>query len=153
MGRYLKNTQLEGGSYAVQVPLGSNTVGPDVPVDGQIRFNQSNNKIEFFYNSQWNSVAKIGQVPIVVDSFTTYDDAGATNQFTMSYQYEAGQEASILVFVGGVQQKPGNGSATPNNYYFSTGTPSYQIYLQPSTSGDAGQPVLVIHNLNSTDAA
>ncbi len=151
MGRYLKNTQLEGGSYAVQLPLGSATVGPDVPVNGQIRFNQTNNKIEFYYNSQWNSVAKIGQVPIVVDSFTTYD--GGVNQFTMSYQYRDGQEASVLVFVGGVQQKPGNGSSTPNNYYFSTGTPSDQIYLTPSTSGDAGQPVLVIHNLNSTDAA
>ena len=46
MGRYLKNTQLEGGSYAIQLPLGSNSIGPDVPVNGQIRFNTSNNKIE-----------------------------------------------------------------------------------------------------------
>lgn len=151
MGRYLKNTQLEGGSYAVQLPLGSASVGPDVPVNGQIRFNQSNDKIEFYYNSQWNSVAKIGTVPIVVDSFTTADGP-STQQFTMSYQYEAGQEANILVFVGGVQQKPGNGSSTPNNYYFNTGFPSDQLYIQPS-NGDAGQPVLVIHNLNSTDAA
>ena len=48
MARYLKNTQLKGGSYAVQLPLGSNTVGPDSPVDGQIRFNRSNNRIEFY---------------------------------------------------------------------------------------------------------
>lgn len=151
MGRYLKNTQLEGGSYAVQLPLGSNTVGPDVPVNGQIRFNQTTDKIEFYYNNQWNKVAKIGNVTITTDTFTTYD--GGVNQFTMSFQYEAGQEASVLVFVGGVQQKPGNGSAVPNNYYFSTGVASNQIYLTPSTSGDAGQTVLVIHNLNSTDAA
>ena len=119
MGRYLKNTQLEGGSYAVQLPLGSNTVGPDVPVNGQIRFNQTTDKIEFYYNAQWNKVAKIGNVNIVTDTFTT-SDGPATQQFTMSYQYQAGQESNILVFVGGVQQKPGNGSATPNNYYFNT---------------------------------
>jgi hypothetical protein len=58
MGRYLKNTQLEGGSYAVQLPLGSTSVGPDVPVDGQIRFNLSNTKVELFYNGVWNQIAK-----------------------------------------------------------------------------------------------
>jgi hypothetical protein len=47
MGRYLKNTQLEGGSYAVQLPLGSASVGPDVPVNGQIRFNQTTTKLNF----------------------------------------------------------------------------------------------------------
>ena len=151
MGRYLKNTQLEGGSYAVQLPLGSNTVGPDVPVNGQIRFNQTTNKIEFYYNAQWNKVAKIGNVSIVTDTFTT-SDGPSTQQFTMSYQYQAGQESNILVFVGGVQQKPGNGSATPNNYYFNTGFPSDQLYISP-LNGDAGQTVLVIHNFNSTDAA
>ncbi len=147
MGRYLKNTQLEGGSYSVQLPIGSNTVGPDAPVNGQIRFNQSNDKIEFYYNSQWNQIAKIGTVPIVTDSFTTYDSGGGSNQFSMSYQYTVGQENDVLVFVGGVQQKANL------NYTFSGVVASDQIYLTPSTSGDAGQPVLVIHNLNSTDAA
>ena len=70
MGRYLKNTQLEGGSYAVQLPLGSSSVGPDVPVNGQIRFNQSNTRVELFYNSVWNTIAKVGTVAIVVDEFT-----------------------------------------------------------------------------------
>ena len=65
MGRYLKNTQLEGGSYAIQIPLGSNSIGPDVPVDGQLRFNQSNTRVELFYNGAWNQVAKIGTVDIV----------------------------------------------------------------------------------------
>ncbi len=149
MGRYLKNTQLEGGSYSVQLPIGSNTVGPDAPVNGQIRFNQSNDKIEFYYNSQWNQIAKIGTVPIVTDSFTTYNSGGGSNQFTMSYQYTIGQENDVLVFVGGVQQKANLNYTFNGNISFA----SDQIYLTPSTSGDAGQPVLVIHNLNSTDAA
>jgi hypothetical protein len=95
MGRYLKNTQLEGGSYAVQLPLGSATVGPDVPVNGQIRFNQTNDKIEFYYNSAWNQIAKIGQVPITTDTCTTID-GGIVNQFTMASaprDYITGEEA------------------------------------------------------------
>ena len=149
MGRYLKNTQIESGSYAIQLPVGSSSVGPDVPVNAQIRFNQTNNKIEFYYNNQWNQIAKIGQVPIFMDTFTTYDDVSATNQFSMTNaprDYINGDENYVLVFVGGVQQQANL------NYYFSSGIASDQIYLTPSTSGDAGQPIIVLHNLNSTDA-
>ena len=149
MGRYLKNTQLEGGSYAVQLPLGSASVGPDVPVNGQIRFNQTNDKIEFYYNSQWNQVAKIGQVPITTDTFTTID-GGATNQFTMTNaprNYVAGEETSVLVFIGGVQQRP------LDHYNFSSPTASKEIYFTPGATGEAGQQIIVIHNINSTDAA
>lgn len=149
MGRYLKNTQLRGGSYAVQLPIGSSSIGPDSPVDAQIRFNQSNNKIEFYYNGGWNQIAKIGKVPIVTDTFETADSVSGVNQFTMSYQYTIGQENDVLVFVGGVQQKANLNYTFNGNSSFT----SDQIYLTPSTSGDAGQTVLVIHNINSTDAA
>lgn len=149
MGRYLKNTQLQSGSYAIQVPLGSSSVGPDSPVSGQLRFNSSNNKIEFYYNGAWNQVAKIGQVPIFTDTFTTID-GGVTNQFTMTNapkSYISGDEATVLVFIGGVQQRP------VDHYYFSSGVASKQIYFNPGATGDAGQQIIVIHNFNSTDAA
>ena len=141
MARYLKNTQLKGGSYSIQLPLGTNTIGPDSPVDGQIRFNQTTNKIEFYYNNTWNQVAKIGTVQVNVDQMYTAD---GVNQYTMSQSYLTGQESSVLVFVGGVQQIP------TVNYTFSSGVISNQLYLQPSTSGDANQSIIVIHNLNST---
>ena len=141
MARYLKNTQLKGGSYSIQLPLGTNTIGPDSPVDGQIRFNQTTNKIEFYYNNTWNQVAKIGTVQVNVDQMYTAD---GVNQYTMSQSYVTGQESSVLVFVGGVQQIP------TVNYTFSSGVISNQLYLQPSTSGDANQSIIVIHNLNST---
>lgn len=141
MARYLKNTQLKGGSYSVQLPLGTNTLGPDSPISGQIRFNQTSNKIEFYYNSQWNQIAKIGTVQINVDQLVTAD---GVNQYTMSQNYIAGQENSVMVFVGGVHQVPNV------NYTFSNTVSSNQLYLQPSTSGDANQPIIVIHNLNST---
>jgi hypothetical protein len=141
MGRYLKNTQITGGSYAVQLPLGSNSLGPDAPVNGQIRFNQDNNKIELYYNGSYQQVAKIGSVAITKDSFTT---ANATTYYgPMSYTYSSGQEANVLVFVGGVHQVP------VTNYTFVGNT---SIALNPSVGG-YGQPITVLHNFNSTNAA
>lgn len=140
MGRYLKNTQLEGGSYAVQLPLGSNSAGPDSPVNGLIRFNESNSKVELFYNEVWNQIAKIGKVAIVVDEFT--GDA-STQMFIMS-QSEL-DETAILVTIGGVYQQP------TTNYT----VVGYQIHFTspPPAPGVNPNKIVVVHNLNSTNAA
>lgn len=141
MGRYLKNTQLLGGSYAIQLPIGSNSVGPDSPVDGQFRYNASNSKIEFFYAGSWKQVAKIGAVPISVDEFT--GDA-VTTAFTMS-QTESDSNA-ILVQIGGVYQQP-------NVNYTVNGTTSISFTSPPPAPGINPNKIVVVHNLNSTDAA
>jgi len=140
MGRYLKNTQLLGGSYAVQLPLGTSSLGPDSPVNGQIRFNQTTSKIEFYYNSTWNQVAKIGSVAIVVDD-TTGD--GSTTGFTMA-QAETDPKA-IAVFVGGVYQQP------TTNYTVSGTTITFSS--APPAPGINPNRITIIHNLNSTNAA
>ena len=141
MGRYLKNTQLEGGSYAIQLPLGSNSVGPDVPVNGQIRFNTSNNKIEMFFAGIWNQVAKIGTVAIVVDEFT---GDGITTTFTMS-QAESSTGA-VLVSIGGVSQQP-----TTN--YTVDGSTTITFTSPPPAPGVNPNKIVVVHNFNSTNAA
>lgn len=141
MGRYLKNTQIEGGSYAIQLPLGSNSVGPDVPQNGQIRFNTSNNRIEMFFGSSWNQVAKIGSVSIVVDEFT---GDGVTTEFTMS-QAES-SESAVLVSIGGVYQQP-----TTN--YTVDGSTTITFTSPPPAPGVNPNKIVVVHNLNSTDAA
>jgi len=141
MGRYLKNTQLEGGSYAVQLPLGSSSVGPDVPVNGQIRFNQSNTRVELFYNSVWNTIAKVGTVAIVVDEFT---GDGVLTAFTMS-QAES-SDSAILVSIGGVYQQP-----TTN--YTTDGTTTITFTSPPPAPGVNPNKIVVVHNLNSTNAA
>jgi hypothetical protein len=141
MGRYLKNTQLEGGSYAVQLPLGSSSVGPDVPVNGQIRFNQSNTRVELFYNSVWNTIAKVGTVAIVVDEFT---GDGIITTFTMS-QAES-SDSAILVSIGGVYQQP-----TTN--YTTNGTTTITFTSPPPAPGVNPNKIVVVHNLNSTNAA
>lgn len=141
MGRYLKNTQLEGGSYSVQLPLGSNTVGPDSPVNGQIRYNQDTSKIEFYYNSTWNQVAKIGTVQLAVDTFI---GTGTQTQFTMS-QIESDPTA-LAVFIGGVYQ-------IPTTHYTVNGTTTITFTSAPPAPGVNPNQVVVIHNINSTNAA
>ena len=140
MGRYLKNTQLLGGSYAIQLPIGSNSVGPDFPVDGQFRYNASNSRIEFFIAGSWKQVAKIGSVPITVDEFT--GDAVTTN-FTMS-QAESDANA-ILVQIGGVYQQP-------TTAYTVSGT-TITFTSPPPAPGVNPNKIVVVHNLNSTNAA
>lgn len=140
MGRYLKNTQLEGGSYAVQLPLGSSSVGPDVPENGQIRFNISNNKVELFFAGVWNQVAKIGTVNITVDEFT---GDGVTTNFTMS-QTETADNA-VLVSIGGVYQQP-------TTAYTVSGT-TISFTSPPPAPGVNPNKIVVVHNLNSTNAA
>jgi hypothetical protein len=140
MGRYLKNTAIDTPSSAIRLPIGSSSVRPDAPVDGQIRFNTSLSKIEMYFNGVWNSVAKIGTVDIVQDTFTTV--SGTTSYGPMSYAYSAGQESSVMVYVGGVQQIPGT------NYQFQGDT---TILLNP-TNGTSGQTITILHNFNSTDA-
>lgn len=141
MGRYLKNTQLEGGAYAVQLPLGSNSVGPDSPVDGLIRFNQSTDRIEFYYNNVWNQVAKIGTVNITVDEFT---GDNVQTAFVMS-QVESDPNA-VLVQIGGVYQQPGIN-------YTVNGTTTITFTSAPPAPGINPNKIVVVHNLNSTDAA
>lgn len=140
MGRYLKNTQLESGSYAIQLPLGSSSLGPDTPQNGQIRFNTSNNKVELFFAGVWNQVAKIGTVDIVVDEFT---GDGVTTTFTMS-QAESSATA-VLVSIGGVYQQP-----TTN--YSVDGSTTITFTSPPPAPGVNPNKIVVVHNLNSTNA-
>lgn len=140
MGRFVKNTIIPGGEYAVRLPVGTNSVAPSSPVDGLIRFNESTSKVEFFYNGVWSMIAKIGVVPIIKDTFTTVD--GQTTYGPMTYSYASGDEANVIVFVGGVHQKPNT------NYTFDG---SSVLNLNP-TDGTANQTIIVLHNFNSTNA-
>ena len=140
MGRYLKNTQLRGGAYAVQLPIGSSTLGPSFPVDGQIRFNQTFSKVELFYNGVWNTIAKVGTVNIVVDEFT---GDGVSTNFTMSQSETS--DSAVLVSIGGVYQQP-------SIAYTVSGT-TITFTSPPPAPGINPNKIVVVHNLNSTNAA
>jgi hypothetical protein len=141
MARFLKNPDLAPGSLAARLPVSTSAQG-DAPTDGLIRFNATNSKVEFFYNNTWNQIAKIGTVALVVDEFT----GDNTNvNFTMS-QSEA-DATNILVTISGVYQAP------TNNYTVSGTTLTFTS--APPAVDASGNPnkIIVVHNINSTNAA
>ena len=139
MGRLLKNPDIAYGALGVTLPIGTNTLS-DAPVTGLIRFNSSNNRIEFYYNNAWNQVAKIGAVQLVVDNF---NGDGTTTAFTMS-QAESDATA-IAVFVGGVYQQP------TTNYTVNGSTTITFLSAPPQYTGTSPTSIVVIHNINSTN--
>lgn len=138
MGRYAKNTEIKSGSYAIRLPVGSTGLRPDAPVDGQIRFNQTTNQIEFYYSGNWRDVAKIGKVALDVDQFV--GDNNAT-QFTMSKTVALSTD--VYVTIGGVYQIPDVNYTVAGSYINFTSAP-------PAPSINPNK-IIVIHGMNSTD--
>lgn len=140
MGRYVKNEELKSGSYTVRLPHSVSSIGPDSPVNGMVKYDDTTNTMQFYKNSSWITVSKVGRVDIVKDSFT-----GNSSNLTygpMSYSYAAGKEASVIIFVGNVFQNPGVA-------YNFDGSSSVTFTSSPPT----GQSIVILHNFNSTDAA
>jgi hypothetical protein len=86
-------------------------------------------------------VAKIGAVSIVVDEFT---GDGVETQFIMS-QTES-TESAVLVSIGGVYQQP-------ITNYTVDGSTTITFTSPPPAPGVNPNKIVVVHNLNSTDAA
>jgi hypothetical protein len=143
MGHMLKNTVFKSGSYALGVPVGTSSVGPDHPVNGQTRYNTDTGKLEFWANisgtPRWNAVSSEGNVQIVADNFT--GNAIASDFGPMSSVYNAGQEEQVLVHVGTVYQIPGT------NYEF-YGNNTIHFTSVPSN----GAAITIIHGFASTKA-
>ena len=134
MGRLLKNTQLDAGANAIRVPVGTTATRPEVPVNGQIRFNSDTTRFEIYYNS-WQQIAILGNVSIVKDTFT---GDGTTVTFTLTQTPLTTK--SILVFVGNINQNPDDAYTLAGN--------QITFYNAPPD----GQTVIVFHNFSSTDA-
>jgi hypothetical protein len=141
MARFLKNPDLSPNSIAARLPIVPSSAYGDAPIDGLIRYNNGNSKIEFFYNNTWNQIAKVGTVNLVVDEFV--GDGTTTGPFLMSQSESA--DSSVLVTIGGVYQQP-------TTHYYVVG---YQIWFTspPPAPGINPNKIVVVHNINSTNAA
>ena len=136
MGRMLKNTMLRSGSYAVRVPNSSSSFGPNDPVDGQVRYNYTLNKMQYYSIDRWVNFAGEGRVLIEKDSFM---GDGATREFgPLLYSYNIGDELSVLVFIGNVFQNPGVAYVLNGNVINFASAPNDQ------------QPIIVLHGYGST---
>ena len=138
MGRLAKNPDIANNVLGVKLPIGTNTLS-DAPVTGLIRFNSDTNRIEFYYNNAWNSIAKIGSVQLVVDNF-----AGDGTQQTFVMSQAESDATAIAVFIGGVYQQP-----TTN--YTVNGSTTITFTSPPPAPGVNLNQVIVIHNINSTN--
>ena len=101
MGRFLKNRLVRTAGYGAVMPYGTTALRPTNPIDGDFRFNKDTNKVEVYYQSQWNSISKIGQVTITKDTFV---GDGTTINYTMTKSYTAGEETKIIAVVGNIFQ-------------------------------------------------
>jgi len=134
VGRFVKNQQVGVGSTAIQIPVGDATERPSEPVFGQIRFNTSVAKVEYYDGTVWAVVSKQGDATVVVDSFT---GNGSTSVYTMSTQVSDADQ--ILVFVGNIYQ-------IPTTNYTVAGTVDITFTSAPPNTTS----INVIHNLAST---
>lgn len=141
MGHMLKNTVFRSGSYALGVPQGTSSVGPQNPVDGQTRWNEDTNRLEFYGNITgtpgWNQVAREGNIAMTVDTFT--GNSSNTEYGPMSFTYDSGSEAQVLVHVGTVYQIP------VTNYTF-YGNTTIHFTSAPSDSAT----ITIVHGYAST---
>lgn len=142
MGRFVKNATIPTGSYAIRLPVGTSSLGPAAPVDGQIRYNESNGRVEMYFAGVWNQIAKIGKVSLTVDELGPGDDV--TTEFTMSTSESA--DSDVLVTVGGVYQKPTTNYTITGNKITFTSAPPAPTVVSPNK-------IVVVHGINSTNAA
>ena len=136
MGRHIKNRELHSGGYAVRMPHSPGSVGPNSPVDGLVRFNETVNKLQYYSLGAWRTFAAEGAGLITKDSFT--GDGAARDFGPMSFAYDADQETQVLVFIGNVFQNPGVAFQIFNDYIRFTSTPGDQ------------QPIIILHGYAST---
>lgn len=137
MGRMLKNASVKTASYALAIPVGTSSIGPDSPIPGQTRYNTTTSRLEFYNNDVWNAVAREGNVQITKDSFT--GNSSITDYGPMNSIYASGEEAQVLVHVGTVYQIPGT------NYTF-YGNATIHFVSPPSELSE----IIIIHGLAST---
>jgi hypothetical protein len=136
----LKNTVFKTGSYALGIPVGTSSVGPDSAVVGQTRWNTSTNKLEYYNGTIWYATAHEGNVTIVKDSFTG-DNSNVIFR-AMSYSYNAGQEAQVIAVVNNVIQNPGVGFTFMGN-----------TAIKFTSAPTAAAPIYILHNFASTIAS
>jgi len=143
MARFFKNPDLtKGGRLAARLPIVPNTSYGDAPTNGIIRFNQATSRIEFYYNGAWSSVAKIGSVQLVVDSFA---GDGTTTAFINAMSQAETDPTAIIVTIGGVYQQP--------TTHYSVSGQTITFVSPPPAPGVNPNQIVIIHNINSTNVS
>lgn len=140
MGRSAKNISLNGSRNSVALPKGTTTAQPTSAVAGMLRYNTTENNLEYYNGSEWLLVGGgVGGISnITVDSLTI-DGVTPTYAYTMSLPViSPSTEKNILVFLEGIYQKPSS--------YTVSGT---TITLSAVLLGDDGKTLTVLHGFDA----
>lgn len=137
MGRYIKNRELKSGAYNIRLPHAPGSVGPDGPVDGLIKYNETIHKAQYFSEGQWHTIGYEGKVEVFKDEFMGDGETREFSPLTITYE-QSGDELYILVFIGNVFQNPGVAYILQGNKITFTSPPGNM------------QPIVIIHGLAST---
>ena len=121
MGYFVKNRQLQSGSTAVVLPVGSASNRPDAPTFGMIRYNTTSASVEYYDGSIWSALSAAGAISYTVDDFNA---DGSTVTFTMSIAEAS--ETQIIVFIGSIYQDPATAYTVDGglNITFTTAPPA-----------------------------
>lgn len=139
MGRYLKNDKIRTAGYGAVMPFGPTSLRPTAPIPGDFRFNTDTTQVEVYYDSVWNSIAKVGSIDIIKDTFV--GDSSSSIFGPISVSYTAGQEARMIIVVGNVFQNPGVAYTVSGTNITFTSPPPF------------GQAIIVLHGYAVTDTA
>lgn len=145
MARSLKAPKVvKANAKAIVIPVSSGlSDGPEFLEDGMLRLNLVTNKVEFAINNVWRSLSRVGNTVLHLQD--TVGD-GITTDFVLDHATDS--ESDIMVFVGGVYQQP------TANYTTTTvaGVTTLSFTSPPPAPGVNPNRIVVIYNLNSTDA-
>lgn len=140
MGRSAKHISLNGSRNSVVLPKGTTVAQPTSAVAGMLRYNITENKLEYYNGSNWKLVGGgVGGISSITVDSLTIDGVTPIYSYTMSLPVVApAAEKNILVFLEGVYQKPSS--------YTVSGT---TITLSAVLLGDDGKTLTVLHGFDS----
>ena len=147
MGRLVKNTLFESGSYALGLAATSSSFRPNVAgftSQTALRYSTTSDKLEYYSHTGnvYQTVANVGSGSARVTKDSFQGTGSATEFGPMSFSYDSGYEANVLVHIGTVYQIPGD------NYTF-YGNTVIHFTSAPSNSS----AITLIPGLNSTIAS
>ncbi len=110
-----------GSTAAVGMPTGTVAERPSNEFEGMFRYNEDDDKFEYYANSAWKTVRAEGKATITKDTFT--GDGSSTNFSPMSFSVD--DENTILVYIQNVWQEGGvNYTASGTTISFTSAPPN-----------------------------
>jgi hypothetical protein len=136
MGRHVKYREIGGAANSILIPKGTTAEQPISPQEGQFRYNETLNALEFYNGTNFVQLqgAQGAAATVTRDSFTL--DGSTTAYGPLSFEPAADQ--NVMVFIEGVFQN--------DTQYNISGT---TITLTSILPADDGKTLVVLHGFDS----